>query len=411
MSAARYPAQGEEIGPFRVVRRLGGGGMGAVFEAVDVTLERRVALKVIAPHLAEEAEFRDRFTAEARSLAVLDSPHVVQVYAHGEHAGRLYIATQLIPDGDLAHLIEDVGAPPLRAGLDLITQVAAGLADAHAAGLVHRDIKPANVLLRRRAGEMSAHLGDFGVACPVGAGAASDARGTIGTPAWMAPELDTGAPAGVASDIYSVGCLLWATLTGRAPYAGATEDQVVAAHREQPVPQLVGSSSQAREVNRILRTAMAKDPATRYSSAVRLRDDLRHAAGLSDVAGRESATSRRSALAAVVLLVAVVAGSIVQSTRDSGDESAPYSSTGSSARAENRARASLARALADRGEMSRAEAACTARRWISGAGLPSLVAAGFFDADLDFVDRDRSSMTPRIESAATAAARACATAG
>lgn len=413
MSAVRYPAQGEEIGPFRVVRRLGGGGMGAVFEAVDVTLERRVALKVIAPHLAEETDFRDRFTAEARSLAVLDSPHVVQVYAHGEHAGRLYIATQLIPDGDLAHLIEDVGAPPLRAGLDLISQVAAGLADAHAAGVVHRDIKPANVFLRRRAGEMSAYLGDFGVACRVSAEAAPDARGTVGTPAWMAPELDTGAPAGVASDIYSVGCLLWATLTGRAPYAGATEDQVVAAHREQPVPQLVGSSSQAREVNHILRTAMAKDPATRYSSAARLRDDLRRAASLSDVAGRESATPRRSALAAVLLLVAVavVAGSIAQSTRDSGDESAPYSSTGSSDRDENRARASLARALADRGEMSRAEAACTARRWISGAGLPSLVAAGFFDADLDFVDRDRSSMTSRIESAATAAARACATAG
>ncbi len=174
MSAARYPAPGEEIGPFRVVRRLGGGGMGAVFEAVDVTLDRRVALKVIAPHLAEEAGFRDRFTAEARSLAVLDSPHVVQVYAHGEQAGRLYIAIQLIPDGDLAHLIEDLGAPPLRVGLDLISQVAAGLADAHAVGLVHRDIKPANVFLRRRDGAMSAYLGDFGVACRVGAEPAPD---------------------------------------------------------------------------------------------------------------------------------------------------------------------------------------------------------------------------------------------
>ena len=174
MSAtAGYPAEGEEIGPFRVVRRIGGGGMGAVFEAVDEALDRRVALKVIAPHLAEDAEFRARFTAEAQALAALDSPHVVHVYAHGDQAGRLYIATQLIPDGDLADLIEDVGAPPLRVGLDLISQVAAGLADAHAVGLVHRDIKPANVLLRRRDDAMSAYLGDFGVACRVGCGALS----------------------------------------------------------------------------------------------------------------------------------------------------------------------------------------------------------------------------------------------
>ncbi len=407
MSAARYPAQGEEIGPFRVVRRLGGGGMGEVFEALDVTLDRRVALKVIAPHLAEEAGFRDRFTAEARSLASLDSPHVVQIHAHGEHAGHLYIATQLIPDGDLADLIENLGAPPIRDGLDLISQVAAGLADAHAVGLVHRDIKPANVFLRRRGRAVSAYLGDFGVACRVGAEPVPDELGTVGTPAWMAPELDAGAPAGESSDIYSVGCLLWATLTGQAPYAGATEDEIVAAHREQPVPQLLGSHRQAREVNRILRTAMAKDPAARYSSAARLRDDLRRAASLSDGDAKEGATSRRSAPTAVALLVAVV-GAIAQSTSNPDDDAAPSPSSGSSTRDENRARASLARALADRRQMSRAEAECTARRWIAGAGLRAMVAAGFFDADLDYVDRDRSLMTPRIESAATAAARACA---
>ncbi len=215
----------------------------------------------------------------------------------------------------------------------------------------------------------------------------------------------------MSSDIYSVGCLLWATLTGRAPYAGATEDQVVAAHREQPVPQLLGSSPQAREVNRILRTAMAKDPARRYSSAARLRDDLRRAASLSEGAAKEGATSRRAALAAVALLAAVVAGSIVQTTANPDDVAAPYPSSGSSTRDENRARASLARALANRREMSQAEAECTARRWIAGAGLRSMVAAGFFDADLDYVDQRPSSMTPRIESAAMAAARVCATAG
>jgi serine/threonine protein kinase len=411
VSAAGYPAQGEEIGPFRVVRRLGGGGMGAVFEAVEATLDRRVALKVMAPHLARDAAFRGRFTAEAQWLAVLDSPHVVQVYAHGEHAGRLYIATQLIPDGDLAHLIEDVGAPPVRVGLDLISQVAAGLADAHAIGLVHRDIKPANVLLRHREGAMVAYLGDFGVACRVGAKRSTREVGTIGTPAWMAPELHFGAPAGVSSDVYSVGCLLWATLTGRAPYAGTTEGQVIEAHREHPVPQLHGDSPLAREVNRILRRAMAKDPAARYPSAALLRDDLRRAGTLSDMAAKQGATSRRPAVAAVAILVVVVAGSIARATSSPGDDAVPYPSSASSTGDETRARASLARALADRGGMSRAEADCTARRWIAGAGLRSMVAAGFFDADLDYVDQDRSAMTARIESAANAAARACATDG
>jgi serine/threonine-protein kinase len=384
--------------------------MGAVFEAVDVTLDRRVALKVIAPHLAEDAEFRDRFTAEAQALAALDSPHVVHLYAHGEDAGRLYIATQLIPDGDLAHLIEDVGAPPPRVGLDLISQVAAGLAEAHAFALVHRDIKPANVFLRRRDGAMSAYLGDFGVACRVGAEPASHEQRTVGTPAWMAPELHDNLPAGVSSDIYSLGCLLWATLTGRSPYAGTTEDQVVTAHREQPVPQLPGDSPLAREVNRILRTAMAKDPAARYPSAARLRDDLRRVASGTDVAAEERATSRRSTLVAAAVIGAVVAGAIAQATSNPGDDAAPYSSSESSIRDVTRARATLARALEDRGEMRRTEAECTARRWIAGAGLRPMVAGGFFDSDLDYVDQHHSSMTPRIESAATAAARACATA-
>ncbi|MGH3335548.1 MAG: serine/threonine-protein kinase [Nocardioides sp.] len=410
MSAtASYPAEGDQIGPFLVVRRIGGGGMGAVFEAVDETLDRRVAVKVIAPHLAEDAEFRDRFAAEARSLAALDSPHVVHVYAHGDQAGRLYIATQLIPDGDLAHWIEDVGAPPLRVGLDLISQVAAGLADAHAVGLVHRDIKPANVLLRRLDDAMSAYLGDFGVACRVGAEHALQEVGTIGTPLWMAPELHSGTPAGVASDVYSLGCLLWATLTGRPPYAGTTEDRIVAAHCEQPVPQLVGASLMAREVNRILRTAMAKDPAARYRSATELRDDLRRAATLPHKVGRDVAattTSHRSSLVGAALLLVVVAGSITRATP--GDVAAPGPSSAASTGDEARAVASLARALAGPGVMTRAEAGCTARRWIAGAGLRSMVAAGYFDADLEYVDQDRSAMTSRIEAAATAAARACA---
>ncbi len=230
---------GTMIGPYRIVRELGGGGMGVVYEAADDALDRTVALKIISPHLAEDADFRARFTREAQSLAALDSPQVVHVYAHGEVDGLLYIATQLVPDGDLGAMLQQYGAPPVRVALDLVAQVAAGLADAHDAGMVHRDIKPGNILLRRRGTAMSAYLGDFGIARQLGVEVTETSRtGTVGTPSYMAPELHTGGTAGVPTDLYSLGCLLWAVLSGHAPYRGTSEYEIVSAHLAQPVPQL-----------------------------------------------------------------------------------------------------------------------------------------------------------------------------
>lgn len=423
-----YPAVGERIGPYRIVRRLGGGGMGVVLEAHDEALNRQVALKVIAPHLAEDPDFRARFTREAQALASLDSEHVVHVYAHGQADGRLYLATQLVPDGDLERMIGEYGAPPVRVALDLVAQVAGGLADAHAAGLVHRDIKPANVLLRRREGGTQAYLSDFGIARVVGAEHTQGA-GTIGTPSYMAPELHTGGEAGVASDVYSLGCLLWATLSGRAPYAGTSEYEIVSAHLAEPVPQLPGSGPLVTEVNRILTRAMAKDPGDRYSSAAELRDDLRRARTLPDsgtpvaAAGASGPASARPPLAlvgaGVAVLLLVVAGIAYAATRGGDaepvvdDVTAPTATTdgGTKPSASDRetATASLARALEQQGVMTREQAECTAERWIEEAGLPTMRDAGFFDDEWSYVDQDRSAMTPAIEAAATSAALACAT--
>ena len=204
-----------------------------------------------------------------------------------------------------------------------MAQVAEGLADAHAVGLIHRDIKPANVLLRRRENSVQAYLGDFGIARQVGAEHTHTGTSTIGTPSYMAPELHTGGKAGVETDVYSLGCLLWATLSGRAPYAGTSEYQIVTAHLEQPVPQLPEDGPLATEVNRILRTAMAKDPAERYSSAADLRDDLRQARTLPDTATPvEPAAAARRALgrpsvgvlvAGVVVLLASIVGAVAYS--------------------------------------------------------------------------------------------------
>lgn len=270
-----YPDPGEMIGPYRIGRRLGMGGMGIVFEALDTQLNRRVALKVISPELADDETFRARFTREAQAQASLDSPHVVHVYAHGAAAGRLYIATQLIPGGDLGEMIRHNGAPPARVGIDLIAQIASGLSDAHATGLIHRDIKPANVLLRRRDSGMSAYLADFGIARQVDSDHSLTTLGsTIGTPSYMAPELHTGARPGITSDVYSLGCLLWATLSGHAPYTGTSDYQLISAHFSAPIPQLAATGAMAHELNRVLRAALAKQPEERYGAAGALRDEL-----------------------------------------------------------------------------------------------------------------------------------------
>lgn len=285
------PESGADLGPFRLGRRLGVGGMGVVYEALDTQLNRQVALKIITPRLADDDDFRRRFTREARAQASLDSPHVVGVYAFGEADGRLYIASQLIPDGDLGRMLHLHGVPPARVGLHLIAQVADGLADAHAAGLVHRDIKPANVLLRHRDHALHAYLTDFGIARQVGDSAGGDgdsvtgltrAGAAVGTPTYMAPELHTGGEAGPACDLYSLGCLLWTTLSGAAPYAGGTDYQVVSGHVSGPVPQVQATGPLAVEINRVLGLALAKDPTARHPSAAALRDDLRRVVRLPD---------------------------------------------------------------------------------------------------------------------------------
>lgn len=446
-----YPDPGEMLGNFRLGRRLGLGGMGIVFEALDTQLNRRLALKVISPHLADDEAFRARFRREAQAQASLDSPHVVQVYSHGEIDGHLYIATQLVPDGDLGAMIQAHGAPPVRLALDVIAQVADGLADAHAAGLIHRDIKPANVLLRRRGAGLSAYLADFGIARQVDASSLTTAGETIGTPTYMAPELHTGGSAGVTSDVYSLGCLLWAALSGRAPYAGTSDFQIVTAHFEQPIPQLEETSELARETNRVLRTAMAKEPEGRYPGVGLMRADLRAALELPEgppVEPRAEALSggppppltrqpalspapsnpsppaptplrptptpkvgRRRRMALVVGLAVLVvsgAGLTVALSRDDspagGDDTASPPGGDVEDSDEAQAVSSLSEAFA---AQPGADAPCIAEALVTDVGLPALLDAGFFDEEWTFLDPDLSD-EPEIKDALSRATFTCA---
>lgn len=417
------PVEGTMVGPYRIVREVGGGGMGVVYEAADDALHRTVALKIISPHLAEDPAFRDRFVREAQALAALDSPQVVHVYAHGEVDGQLYLATQLVPDGDLAAMLQQYAAPPLRVGLDLVAQVASGLADAHEAGMVHRDIKPANILLRRRGTAMDAFLGDFGIARQLHAEGTDHSRtGTVGTPSYMAPELHTGGSAGVASDLYSLGCLLWAVLTGHAPYRGTTEYHVVQAHLEAPVPQLPGTSPLVTDVNRILRTAMAKRAEDRYPTAAAFRDDLRRTRLLPEVAPAPAPSRRTPTLVVGALLGLLLLGGVVAWAVSGGDDEAATTRPGTTPTSEptptgtpgqsglsdrERAVASITEDLTERGVLTPEQARCTAESWVELTGLQRMADEGLLDDDWQFVDVPVTEMTARSRAIAAEATIAC----
>ncbi|MEO9323007.1 protein kinase [Nocardioides sp. C4-1] len=270
---ARFPSVGEDFGSYRILRQLGRGGMGVVFAAEHRGLGRTIALKVLAPEMAEQPDYRERFTREATVLARLDSPHVVQVIDHGEHDGCLYIATQYVPGGDLADALRGHGPVPTTEAAQIAEQVAWALGDSHAAGVVHRDVKPSNVLLREVSTEVFVYLCDFGIAQDRAPGLT--APGSVaGTFAYLAPERLRGEPATASSDIYALGCVLFTSLIGTAPYGGS-DVEIGMGHLNSPVPQLRDNSPVAAAVNEILQRSMAKDPTHRYPDAKAMRTDLR----------------------------------------------------------------------------------------------------------------------------------------
>ena len=403
------PEPGDQLGPYRIERQLGQGGMGTVYEALDTTLHRKVALKVISRALAGDADFRARFVREARAQASLDSPHVVQVFAHGQVSGQLYIASQLIPDGDLGEMLRRHGPPPPRLAVDLIAQVAEGLAEAHRAGLVHRDIKPANVLLRQRGTDTVAYLADFGIARQLGANLSATSGVVAGTPSYMAPELHQGGAAGPPSDVYSLGCLLWATLTGRAPYGGTTNFQIVDGHVSGPIPQLPARSAFDRELNRILRTALAKNPQERYPSAAALRDDLRSLASTTPATARGSTPLVLGAVAGLVAIVTLVVVAVVLIGRDDGpsakDDDSSASATESSGSPgkrgfsdsdEDEAIANIAQSLEEESDLDAKGAECTARELVKKHGVEGLMEKGLIDDDLMLVQDGNGDVDPKV---------------
>ncbi|WP_193612286.1 protein kinase domain-containing protein [Nocardioides lijunqiniae] len=329
----------QSIGRYRIDAVLGSGAMGVVYAATDTTLGRVVAMKVMSGALAASPEFRARFRREAEVLARLDSPHVVSIYDHGESDGLPYLITQLVAGGDLGVLLSARGPLPPRLALRVCAQVAEALSAAHAVGVVHRDVKPSNVLLRDPdAADLHAYLCDFGIA-QTDAGdatALTQAGGVAGTWGYLAPERGRGAPATPASDVYALGCVLWAALSGAPPYTGS-DVEIALAHERGPVPRLASDSALARGLNRLLARALAKDPARRPDAAT-LRaellalDALDARDGQSTVVAdhRHPARRRRTVVAAGVTGLILVAGTAtaVVVGRDQDPSAAPRAAAG-----------------------------------------------------------------------------------
>jgi len=251
---------GAEVAGYRIEELIARGGMGVVYRATHLGLERPVALKVIARELADRRGFRERFLRESRLAARLEHPSVVPIYDSREIDGELVVAMRLIKGGDLRQLIDREGPLSPRRAINLLAQVADALDAAHAAGVVHRDVKPHNILVE---GDR-AYLSDFGLAKALDESGAASGASVVGTAQYMSPEQWRGDSIGPAADVYSLGCVLYEAITGVAPFEREEADT------PPEMPQGVEES---------IRRAVAKDPAARYPTAGALIAAARAAEG------------------------------------------------------------------------------------------------------------------------------------
>ena len=280
---ARPPQSGDLIaGRYELEELVGTGGMSSVFRAHDRQLERRVAIKILHEHYADDPEYLERFRREARAVAKLSHPNIVTVIDRGDDDGRQYIVFEHVEGENLKELVLRAGRLPVRRALELALGVADGLSFAHDHGLVHRDVKPQNVLLNRE-GEVK--VTDFGIARSLHMDHGVTQTGTVlGTGEYLAPEQASGKPVSPATDVYSLGVVLWELLAGDVPFVGENFVAVALRHVNEPAPSLHERRPDvtprlAAAVDR----ALAKDPARRFPSMAAFAKELR--ACLAEVEG------------------------------------------------------------------------------------------------------------------------------
>jgi len=260
---------------------IGTGGMGQVFRAVHIHLGRDAAIKVLHANLAAEPGFQARFLQEARAIASLKHPNIVEVHDFGEQAGSLYLIMELIEGGSLRQLLltqkTAQAGLPLWTGIDLVRQIADGLALAHARGMVHRDIKPDNLLLSDMRGSNPViKITDFGLVRLAESGVMTATGAVLGTAAYMSPEQCQGVELDGRSDLYSLGVVLYEVATGYVPFQAKTLSAAVYHHVQvAPPPPRTVRPDLPLELDQIILRCLAKRPEERYGSAAELSSALR----------------------------------------------------------------------------------------------------------------------------------------
>ncbi len=258
-------------GRYRIVRKLGTGGMANVYLAEDEVLGRRVAIKILNDRHAGDDQFVERFRREAKNAASLSHPNIVSIYDRGEAEGTYYIAMEYLDGRSLKELIVARGPAPVHVAIDYARQILAAIRFAHRHGIVHRDIKPHNVLVDA---EGRLKVTDFGIA-RAGTSQMTEAGSIIGTAQYLSPEQAKGAPVDQTSDLYSVGVVLYELLTGVVPFSGDTPVEIAMKHLSSaPEPPSANRAEIPRELDLVVLRALAKDPADRYQSAEEMDADL-----------------------------------------------------------------------------------------------------------------------------------------
>src|SRR5215210_7040389 len=263
-------------GRYRIMRKLGSGGMANVYLAEDQELGRRVAIKILNDRHANDDQFVERFRREAKNAAGLSHPNIVSIYDRGEAEGTYYIAMEYLDGRSLKELVVARGPLAIPDAIEATRQVLGALRFAHRKGVVHRDIKPHNVMADA---DGRLKVTDFGIA-RAGTSQMTEAGSIIGTAQYLSPEQAKGAPVDQTSDLYSLGVVLYELLTGVVPFSGDTPVEIAMKHLSAtPEPPSAKRAEVPRELDMVVMRALAKDPSDRYQSAEEMDADLARVAG------------------------------------------------------------------------------------------------------------------------------------
>jgi serine/threonine-protein kinase len=280
-------AAGSQIAGYQIEQQIGRGGMAVVYRAFDPRLGRSVALKILAPDLANDAAFRERFAREMRAAAAVDHPHIVPVYDAGEANGALFIAMRYVAGQDLRTLLDREGRLSPARVARIVSQVASALDEAHSRGMVHRDVKPGNMLIGTVAGSGQpdhVYLSDFGLSKQSVSSNSLTATGQfLGTLDYMAPEQVEGRPIDGRADLYALACSAFEMLAGQPPFRRDDSVAVMWAQVSAPTPSLRAVRPELPiAVDQVMATAMAKSPGERYQSCTAFANALQQALGTRD---------------------------------------------------------------------------------------------------------------------------------